>query len=130
MWRQYQHYSTLYLHYYSKPRFLINGQQKEAEDIIRDAYSKSDADELIIELKVNTETSLKSESIFQKIQFHFDACFLVAAFNQFSGINTYIMPRIFEAGGLGQSAALLNSVGIGLTNVIFTYVGIYQSIVR
>ena len=54
--------------------------------------------------------------------------FLVAAFNQFSGINAflYYAPRIFEAGGgLGQSAALLlNSVGIGLTNVIFTYVGI------
>ena len=52
--------------------------------------------------------------------------FLVAAFNQFSGINAflYYAPRIFEAGGIGQSAALLNSVGIGLTNVIFTYIGI------
>ena len=36
----------------------------------------------------------------------------------------YYAPRIFEAGGIGQSAALLNSVGIGLTNVIFTYIGI------
>ena len=32
--------------------------------------------------------------------------------------------RIFEEGGLGQSAALLNSIGIGLTNVVFTFIGI------
>ena len=52
--------------------------------------------------------------------------FLIAAFNQLSGINAflYYAPRIFEEAGLGESIALLNSVGIGLTNVIFTYVGI------
>jgi hypothetical protein len=43
--------------------------------------------------------------------------FLVAFFNQLSGINAvlYFAPRIFEMTGLGTEAALLQSVGIGIT---------------
>ena len=53
--------------------------------------------------------------------------FLVAFFNQLSGINAilYFAPRIFEWTGLGESAALLQSVGIGVTNLVFTYVGLW-----
>lgn len=53
--------------------------------------------------------------------------FLVAFFNQFSGINAilYFAPRIFEMTGLGEKAALLQSVGIGVTNMIFTFVGLW-----
>ncbi len=52
--------------------------------------------------------------------------FLVAFFNQLSGINAvlYFAPRIFEMTGLGAKAALLQSVGIGVTNLIFTFVGL------
>ncbi|OGV63103.1 MAG: MFS transporter [Lentisphaerae bacterium RIFOXYA12_FULL_48_11] len=53
--------------------------------------------------------------------------FLVAFFNQLSGINAilYFAPRIFELTGLGAKAALLQSVGIGVTNLIFTFVGLW-----
>jgi sugar porter (SP) family MFS transporter len=53
--------------------------------------------------------------------------FLVAFFNQLSGINAilYFAPRIFELTGLGAKAALLQSVGIGLTNLVFTFVGLW-----
>jgi SP family arabinose:H+ symporter-like MFS transporter len=52
---------------------------------------------------------------------------LVAFFNQLSGINAilYFAPRIFEMTGLGKEAALLQSVGIGITNLIFTFVGLW-----
>ena len=52
--------------------------------------------------------------------------FLIAFFNQLSGINAilYFAPRIFEMTGLGARAALLQSVGIGVTNLIFTFVGL------
>ncbi len=52
--------------------------------------------------------------------------FLVAFFNQLSGINAvlYFAPRIFELTGLGAKAALLQSVGIGITNMVFTFVGL------
>src|SRR5664279_772172 len=50
----------------------------------------------------------------------------IAFFNQLSGINAvlYFAPRIFELTGLGAKAALLQSVGIGVTNLIFTFVGL------
>ena len=52
--------------------------------------------------------------------------FLIAFFNQLSGINAvlYFAPRIFELTGLGEKAALLQSVGIGVTNLVFTFVGL------
>ena len=53
--------------------------------------------------------------------------FLVAFFNQLSGINAvlYFAPRIFSMTGLGEEAALLQSVGIGVTNLVFTFLGLY-----
>ena len=121
-------YTILVFSIPKSPRWLyLNNQEDQAEKIIRDAYSKDDADELISEILKDKESSFKSESIFhKKYSFILTLAFLVAAFNQFSGINAflYYAPRIFEEGGLGQSAALLNSIGIGLTNVIFTLVGI------
>jgi len=52
---------------------------------------------------------------------------LIAFFNQLSGINAilYFAPRIFELTGLAAKAALLQSVGIGITNLIFTFVGLW-----
>jgi SP family arabinose:H+ symporter-like MFS transporter len=52
---------------------------------------------------------------------------LIAFFNQLSGINAilYFAPRIFELTGLAAKAALLQSVGIGVTNLIFTFVGLW-----
>jgi MFS transporter, SP family, arabinose:H+ symporter len=52
---------------------------------------------------------------------------MVALFNQLSGINAilYFAPRIFRLTGLSQQAALLQSVGIGVTNLIFTFIGLW-----
>ncbi|MCB9306555.1 MAG: sugar porter family MFS transporter [Lewinellaceae bacterium] len=51
--------------------------------------------------------------------------FLFALFNQMSGINAviYFAPRIFNNTGMGDDAALLSSVGIGVTNLVFTMLG-------
>ena len=53
--------------------------------------------------------------------------FLIALFNQMSGINAilYFAPRIFEMTGLGAQAALLQSVGIGITNLVCTFIGLW-----
>jgi MFS transporter, SP family, arabinose:H+ symporter len=52
---------------------------------------------------------------------------LIAFFNQLSGINAilYFAPRIFELTGLAAKTALLQSVGIGVTNLVFTFVGLW-----
>ena len=62
-----------------------------------------------------------------KLRLPIALAFLIAFFNQLSGINAilYFAPRIFEMTGLGASAAFLQSVGIGVTNLIFTFVGLW-----
>ena len=51
----------------------------------------------------------------------------MAFFNQFSGINAflYYSKRIFEEAGLGDQAALLGSIGVGIANLVFTLLGMY-----
>jgi len=51
---------------------------------------------------------------------------LVSVFNQLSGINAvnYFAPRIFSLAGLEAKAALLQSVGIGIVNIVFTMLGL------
>lgn len=46
----------------------------------------------------------------------------IAMFNQLSGINAilYYAPEVFKSAGAGEQAALLNSVGIGVMNLVFT----------
>ena len=63
----------------------------------------------------------------KKYRFPLMLAFLIAFFNQFSGINAflYYAPRIFEEAGLGESTALLSSIGIGATNLLFTFIGIF-----
>jgi sugar porter (SP) family MFS transporter len=53
--------------------------------------------------------------------------FMIAFFNQLSGINfiLYYAPEILTRIGLGAKDSLLNSIAIGGTNLIFTFVGLY-----
>ena len=53
--------------------------------------------------------------------------FMVAFFNQLSGINfiLYYAPEILEKAGLAEKESLFNSIAIGGTNLIFTFVGLY-----
>lgn len=52
--------------------------------------------------------------------------FLVAFFNQWSGINflLYYAPEILERAGLAAKESLANSIAIGGTNLVFTFVGL------
>jgi sugar porter (SP) family MFS transporter len=53
--------------------------------------------------------------------------FMIAFFNQVSGINfiLYYAPRILAAAGLAEQESLLNSIAIGATNLVLTFVGLY-----
>jgi SP family arabinose:H+ symporter-like MFS transporter len=53
---------------------------------------------------------------------------LIAFFNQMSGINVilYFAPRILELAGLAAKTALFQSIGIGVTNFVFTFVGLWM----
>lgn len=53
--------------------------------------------------------------------------FLMAFFNQFSGISfiLFYTPEILEKAGFGASESLLSSISLGVINLIFTIAGIY-----
>ncbi len=50
---------------------------------------------------------------------------VVAMFNQFTGINIimYYAPMIFKSAGFAEDSALLQTVAVGSTNLIFTFAG-------
>jgi MFS transporter, SP family, xylose:H+ symportor len=53
--------------------------------------------------------------------------FLIAAFNQLSGINfiLYYAPELLEMAGLAAQDSLFNAISIGGINLMFTFVGMY-----
>ena len=80
------------------------------------------------EIKKESEGTIPGENILlMKYRFPLILAFCIAFFNQLSGINAflYYAPRILEEAGLGASTALLSSIGIGITNMLFTLLGIY-----
>ncbi|KAA5825180.1 sugar porter family MFS transporter [Algibacter amylolyticus] len=111
------------------PRWLLSqSREAEAREVLQIIDPEADVDEQVREFNSHSEKSDKSETIFiKKYRFPLILAFLIAFFNQFSGINAvlYYAPRIFEAAGLGESTALLNSIGLGVTNLVFTLLGVF-----
>lgn len=108
------------------PRWLMmKGRFNEAREVLQKINPGRDIDSLI---DIGKEASPhSSESIWQpKYRFIVLLAFLIAFFNQFSGINAflYYAPRIFEIAGLEKNAALGGSVGVGIVNLIFTLLGL------
>lgn len=82
----------------------------------------------IIAANSSIETKGTKETIFSsKYKTVLGLAFLVAFFNQLSGINfiLYYAPEILSRIGLGAKESLANSIAIGGTNLIFTFVGLY-----
>jgi sugar porter (SP) family MFS transporter len=120
-------YTLLCLGIPKSPRWLITrGELDQARQIHNRVDSEGSFDQLVHEM-TQTSKEDQNESIFdKKYRFPLKLAFLVAFFNQLSGINAflYYAPRIFEEGGLGESTSLLSSVGIGITNLVFTIIGV------
>ena len=121
-------YTLLVFKIPKSPRWLISkGKINEAQETLRIIDPETDITSLMDELQMSTKQVISEEHIFlKKYRFPLLLAFLIAFFNQFSGINAflYYAPRIFEEAGLGKSTALLSSIGIGVTNLIFTLIGV------
>ena len=112
------------------PRWLYSkGKVAKAKKILRVIQPDSvDLDKTLSELKAQSELEDVNENIFmKKYRFPLMLAFLIAFFNQLSGINAflYYAPRIFETAGLGESTALLSSIGVGAVNLVFTLFGVF-----
>jgi sugar porter (SP) family MFS transporter len=115
------------------PRWLLTmgGQRAQGLKVLRmiepnstDAQISAEAAAITASAEVKTGASVKFWTM--ELRVPIMLAFLIAFFNQMSGINAilYFAPRIFELTGLGDKAALLQSIGIGITNLIFTFVGL------
>jgi sugar porter (SP) family MFS transporter len=111
------------------PRWLLSKSRfEEAREVLMSINPKGDIDQLLEDVKAENLSTVPGENIFiKKYRFPLMLAFLLAFFNQLSGINAflYYAPRILEEAGLGASTALLSSIGIGVTNMVFTLLGIY-----
>ena len=111
------------------PRWLLTKlRNDEAKTVLGLINPDQDVEKLMLEMKTENENTVSGENIFiKKYRFPLLLAFLIAFFNQLSGINAflYYAPRILEEAGLGESTALLSSIGIGATNMAFTLLGIY-----
>jgi len=99
----------------------------QAQAIFKEISGKELTGSEIEEIQVEQEPDNQKPLFSKTYRFPIILAFLIAFFNQLSGINAflYYAPRIFEAAGLEESAALLSSIGIGVTNLIFTLLGLY-----
>lgn len=110
------------------PRFLIKiGKIAEARSILEKIEIIS-VEEEIEEIKLSVSKSgVNKQTLFSSLYLKpISVAFLVAMFNQFSGINAilYYAPRIFELSGLTNSDSMFQSILIGVTNGIFTILGL------
>ncbi|WP_110648573.1 sugar porter family MFS transporter [Salinicola peritrichatus] len=111
------------------PRWLIlnRNDTEGAARILRQIDAKRDITAQIDEIQAADREDQKVHTRFFSRRYRLPIllAFLIAFFNQFTGINfvLYYAPRILESAQLGASAALLSTAGIGLIMVLFTMVG-------
>ena len=111
------------------PRWLLlekNNDQAARSIFIKMGDSPQAADAAIAEI-IATRSSDSHEPLLQKkYLMPIMLAFLIASFNQLSGINfvIYFAPRIFSLAGLDAASSLLSSAGVGTVNLIFTMIGL------
>jgi sugar porter (SP) family MFS transporter len=112
------------------PRWLVMKNRLEDARRIFAGFGVTDPDKEVqfIVDSLKQEVKVDQARLFSREnRFPIMAAVLIAAFNQLAGINAiiYYAPRIFEMTGLAENAALLQSISIGLTNLIFTFIALF-----
>lgn len=111
------------------PRWLVkNGKIDEAREALLRVNNIADPDILIKEIQdsLDSEVKVKFSVLFQKPYFKLVLIGIgVGMFNQLSGINivNYYSTEIFKGAGLSRETAFYLTVLVGLTNLVFTVVG-------
>lgn len=111
------------------PRWLVkNGMIDEARESLLRVNNIADPDELIKEIKdsLDSEVHANYSVLFRKPYFKLVLIGIgVGMFNQLSGINivNYYSTEIFKNAGLTRETAFYLTVLVGITNLIFTIIG-------
>jgi SP family xylose:H+ symportor-like MFS transporter len=107
------------------PRYLVMvGNRDKALHVLQKINSGIRAQEILTEIESTVENSSgRLWSYGKKIIF---IGILISIFQQFVGINVamYYAPRIFESMGAARDSSMLQSVVMGVVNLIFTIIAI------
>ncbi len=113
------------------PRWLVIEKNDETSALATLQLIHNNSQDALDELQSikdhNTVESRSSNLFSGAFKKPLTLAFLLAFFNQLSGINfiLYYAPVILEKAGFASSDSLLSSISIGGTNLIFTFVGVY-----
>ncbi|RVT74347.1 sugar porter family MFS transporter [Flavobacterium sufflavum] len=123
-------YSVFIFSIPESPRWLLSrNKDNEAKKVLQLIGLEADFEKMKEEIDIdNANVAFTNDHIFlKKYRTPLLLAFLIAFFNQLSGINAflYYSNRIFQEAGLGESTALLSSIGIGIVNLIFTLLGVF-----
>ncbi len=112
------------------PRWLVvkEGNVAEARTVLA-AINPNTVEASLADIQASdvTKGSSIKEFFSGKYSLPILLAFLLAFFNQASGINAiiYYAPRIFEAAGMDAQSGLYQTMGIGAVNLVFTMLGLY-----
>jgi SP family arabinose:H+ symporter-like MFS transporter len=126
-------YALLCLFIPESPRWLLGRKRNQAAGraVLRLIHPEATTAKINAEaaeiVKASTSRAITARFWSKSLKTPILLAFLVAFFNQMSGINAvlYFAPRIFEMTGLNEQAAMLQSVGIGITNLVATFAGLW-----
>lgn len=124
-------YAVMCLRIPESPRWLITqkGDRAEGKRILaltRPEASEAEIEALVAEIESHSGAEPKTGKIpFNRLKIPLILAFLIAFFNQLSGINVilYFAPRLLGLAGIDNPLAA--SIWLGVVNLIFTFVGLY-----
>lgn len=113
------------------PRWLITHANKREEGAnvfrkINPEMTDAEIETLVKEVEKSTGTKVKKSRFWSKrLSVPIMLAFIIAFFNQLSGINVilYFAPRLLDLAGISDTLAA--SISLGVTNLIFTFVGLW-----
>jgi MFS transporter, SP family, xylose:H+ symportor len=109
------------------PRYLaIQNQDQKALAILTKINGPSEAKSILDDIKQTITTNVSSEKLLAYGKLVIVVGILLSVFQQFVGINValYYAPCIFESMGAAKDSSMLQTIIMGLVNVIFTVIAI------
>jgi len=124
-------YSVMSFTLPESPRWLITHAKKRDEGanvfrMINPEMQENEIELLVNEVENSVGTKERKSSFWSKrLSFPIMLAFFIAFFNQLSGINIilYFAPRLLDLAGISNTLAA--SISLGVTNLIFTFVGLW-----
>lgn len=123
-------YTILVLKVPKSPRWLLykKHSKQQAREVLNLIYDPEIAETKLNEIQNEIDKNVNKDRLFsRRYKNPLILAFLIAFFNQLSGINfiLYYAPEILERAGLAEQDSLFGSISLGLINLIFTIIGVW-----